>query len=145
MRVVWAEASNNESSGGDDTHHCTLFLSFLVQWLCQTLFIVHTPSSTGRHPHMGCVRCLGCGGLASHAQCLFVCISFCFLCNGGPSSYGGGGQEVDPNYNMCAGSQDGPFHCKARVFFLFLFSCNSLSMTQGNEGCFYCSFFTTRK
>ena len=46
-----AQASNNESRGGDETHHRTLFPSIFVRWLCQTLFTVHTPSSTGRWSH----------------------------------------------------------------------------------------------
>jgi hypothetical protein len=63
-----AQASNNESRGGDDTHHRTLFPSIFVRWLCQTLFTVHTPSSTGRPPRKGGVRCLCGGGLAGRAQ-----------------------------------------------------------------------------
>ena len=35
---LWTEASNNESCGGDETHHCTFFPYIVVWWLCQTTF-----------------------------------------------------------------------------------------------------------
>ena len=43
-----AYASNNESCGEDETHHCTV----LCGGCARQLFTVHTPSSTGRSSHL---------------------------------------------------------------------------------------------